>query len=228
MVRSAYLGIWFCAVAASLAAGALAHAQGTDDALRVYAVNIFQQPRQPWPGYGIFLGKGLVLTAAHVVGRAWWTKPIVQIAGQDLPAKVVREGAFDKVDLTLLAVDEEKLPVSLRLRRMTLCRPPPFAGEPVFVVIPEATARSRIMSPQLLPADVRERFGTVIRDVATTGNSGSGVFDANRKCLLGIMSRKIQVRESPGAELRDVAKYFVPASTIGDFIPAELEVGFQP
>jgi len=32
--------------------------------------NIFQQPRQPWPGYGIFLGKGLVLTAAHVVGRA--------------------------------------------------------------------------------------------------------------------------------------------------------------
>jgi hypothetical protein len=32
-----------------------------------------------------------------------------------------------------------------------------------------------------------------ITDAATTGNSGSGVFDAGNKCLLGIMSRKIYV-----------------------------------
>jgi hypothetical protein len=64
----------------------------------------------------------------------------------------------------------------------------------------------------------------VIKDVATTGNSGSGVFDLGRKCLLGIMSRKIQVRSSPfdpGSKLIDVAKYFVPAKTIGEFIPSE-------
>jgi hypothetical protein len=34
----------------------------------------------------------------------------------------------------------------------------------------------------------------VISDVATTGNSGSGVFDAGSKCLLGIVSRKLFVR----------------------------------
>jgi hypothetical protein len=43
----------------------------------------------------------------------------------------------------------------------------------------------------------------VIKDVATTGNSGSGVFDLGQKCLLGIMSRKISVtvmvRERNGA-----------------------------
>src|SRR5438552_2964246 len=40
----------------------------TDDSLRLYAVNIAQDPPQPWPGYGIYLGRGLVITAAHVVG----------------------------------------------------------------------------------------------------------------------------------------------------------------
>jgi hypothetical protein len=50
------------------------------------------------------------------------------------------------------------------------------------------------------------------------------VFDAWRKCLLGIMSRKLQVRansDDAGSELKDLAKYFVPASTIGAFIPTE-------
>jgi hypothetical protein len=61
----------------------------------------------------------------------------------------------------------------------------------------------------------------VISDVATTGNSGSGVFDAGQKCLLGIMSRKIQTRAAAESEPKDIAKYFVPASTIAEFIPAE-------
>jgi hypothetical protein len=52
-----------------------AHAQPTDDnrptddSLRIYAVDIWQDPPQSWgPGRGVYLGKGLVLTAAHVVG----------------------------------------------------------------------------------------------------------------------------------------------------------------
>ena len=43
--------------------------QSTDDSLRVYAVNIVHTPPQDWTGYGVYLGNGLVLTAAHVVGR---------------------------------------------------------------------------------------------------------------------------------------------------------------
>jgi hypothetical protein len=81
------------------------------------------------------------------------------------------------------------------------------------------------MSPQRLPLSAR-KFNTVISDVAQTGNSGSGVFDAEKKCLLGIMSRKISDyrtdRSTGKRELYDIAKYFVPASVIGQFIPAEL------
>jgi hypothetical protein len=50
------------------------------------------------------------------------------------------------------------------------------------------------------------------------------VFDAGQKCLLGIISLKIYQTPSSGApesEQKDIAKYFVPASTIRAFIPTE-------
>jgi hypothetical protein len=77
------------------------------------------------------------------------------------------------------------LPIYLQMRRMPLCDNKPWPGEPVIVAIPEGTARSHVVLPSLLPAQYQKRFSTVIRD-ATTGNSGSGVFDAGQKCLLGI------------------------------------------
>jgi hypothetical protein len=199
-------------------------AESADDSLLAYAVNVHRTPMQTWgPGYGIYLGKGLFITAAHVVGRAWMTRPKVVIAGQEYPTSVVKEGSFESTDLTLLSIEESLLPMRLRLRRMTLCREPPRPGEQVVTVVPEGAVRSHIIAPERLPIGAR-KFSTVIADVARTGNSGSGVFDAQRRCLLGIMSRKIsQSRTRPDTgkpETRDIAKYFVPAAEIEAFLPA--------
>jgi hypothetical protein len=71
----------------------------------------------------------------------------------------------------------------------------------------------------------------VIGDVASTGNSGSGVFDVRQKCLLGIMSQKIsqsRTRADTGeVEVHDIAKYFIPAATVAAFMSVEfpLETG---
>ncbi len=198
-------------------------AENSDDSLLIYAVNVHRTPMQSWgPGYGIYLGRGLFITAAHVAGRTWLTRPKIAIAGEEYPTRVVKEGSLDTTDLTLLAVQEGLLPLRLKLRRNPLCAELPWPGEAVITVVPEGTARSRILPPEKLPLGVR-KFSTVIADVARTGNSGSGVFDANRRCLLGIMSRKIsQTRKliSGKTETIDIAKYFVPASTIREFIPA--------
>ena len=204
-----------------------AHAQDADQSLRIYAVHVIRVPKESWTGYGIYLGNGVVLTAAHVAGSSLFHKVLVEIAGRDLPADVLKEGHFRDVDLTVLSVDERQLPVSLRLRRMTVCKDPPSPGEEVIVAIPEGIARSHVISPALLPGDLAPKYRTAISDVATTGNSGSGVFDANKKCLLGIISAKIQgfqTRQENGrsvTQAHDVAKYFVPARTIADFIPPE-------
>jgi hypothetical protein len=193
-----------------------------DESLRIYAVNIHQTPMQSWgPGYGIYLGKGLFITAAHVAGRTWLTRPKVVVEGREYPTRVIKEGDFEHTDLTLLSVTEDLLPIRLRLRRNPICQENPRPGQNVITVVPEGIARSYVLSPEKLPLNAR-KFSTVIADVARTGNSGSGVFDAQRRCLLGIMSRKIsQVLTKPDtgkAETHDIAKYFVPALTISEFV----------
>jgi hypothetical protein len=216
----------FGAIFLGLLAGS-AWAENADDSLLPYAVNVHRTPIQPWPGYGIYLGKGLFITAAHVVGRGWLTRPKVVIAGQEFPTLIVKEGSFEGTDLTLLAIEENLLPMRLRLRRMTLCQAPPWPGEQVITVVPEGVARSHVIAPDRLPVGTR-KFSTVIADVARTGNSGSGVFDAQRKCLLGIMSRKISQSQTNARsgknETRDIAKYFVPASEIAGFLPADIKL----
>jgi S1-C subfamily serine protease len=199
-----------------------AHAESADDALLAYAVAILQTPGNNRSGAGIYIGKGLVLTAAHVVGGGILNKPKVTIAGRDVPATVVKQGTFESTDLSLLEISEEQVPASLRGRRVSLCKARPWPGEEVVTVVPEGTVRSHVLSPVWLPLNVR-KFNTVISDVAQTGNSGSGVFDAQKQCLLGIMSRKISqtgTQKNTGVNFTsDVAKYFVPASTIADFMP---------
>lgn len=202
------------------AAPSLGRASGPDDSLVIYSVGVNG-------GAGIYLGNGLVLSVAHVVGGGIINKPTVTIAGQKLLATVVKESSFEQLDLALLQFDESGLPVSLRLRRIPLCQGKPWPGEEVISLSAQGPVRSHILSPNALPSDVK-RFSTVIRDVATTGNSGSGVFEAHRKCLLGIMSRKIsQIRQRkvPGQKTtEDIAKYFVPSATIADFMPARLRL----
>jgi hypothetical protein len=223
----ATLGFWIrlCLAAAPLLPLSFAHADPADDSLRLYAVDIWHDPPQSWgPGRGVYLGNGLVLTAAHVVDSAARTRPSVRIAGMDLPAKAIKEGNIERVDLTLLSIDEQKLPIYLRMRRMPLCEKNPRPGEHVIVAVPEETARSYIMSPLSLPFRVPRKLSTLISDVGATENSGSGVFDAGNKCLLGIISRKFSVRlksEDAESEEKDIAKYFVPASTIRAFIPTD-------
>jgi S1-C subfamily serine protease len=216
---------WLIALAVLISASPAALAEEADNSLISNAVSINQTATKGRSGTGIYLGKGLVLTASHVVGEALINRPQVTIAGQDLPARVLKQDTFERSDLALLAIDADLLPTSLRLRQIVLCQTPPWPGEDVITVIPEETVHSQVMSPVWLPISVR-RFNTVISDVARTGNSGSGVFDAQKKCLLGIMSRKIsqtRTRKDTGSkETYDIAKYFVPASRIAEFMPADL------
>ena len=162
----------------------------------------------------IYLKPGLVVTAAHLTAN-WPAEVSVHIAGTVLPANLMKQGEFEEVDLSLFSVDDQKLPKRVARIQTSLCQAPPWPGDPVIVVDYTAATRSHIVAPQILSFGVRTKFRSLIGDVASTGNSGSGVFDPIRKCLLGIMSRKFMVNG------KDVAKYFVPASEIREFIPIE-------
>jgi hypothetical protein len=216
-------------IVAAAQISAPAHAQtADDDSLKIYAVKVVKTP--PFKvqdiGDGIYLGKGIVITAAHVIGR--WpilTNPRVRMAGQDLPVKIIKKGSFEETDLALLSVEEDRLPASLRLRRNPLCKSAPQVGTEVINVVPEATTRARIISPLAIAPQLRKRFDSLID---TQEVSGSGLFDAERKCLIGIMSAKVakfryQMENGHIIAIADgFAGYFVAAAKIASFMPPDL------
>ncbi len=194
-----------------------ADANNSDDSLKIYAVNVVHTPpfKSPFIAYGIYLGEGTVVTAAHVVGRyPFFSNPRVLVAGEDLLATVIKEGSPEQTDLALLSVDQERLPISLRLRRIPLCKKPLQVGGDVIVVYPERTVRSRVISPLLIDPQLRTRYNTLINEPE---GSGSGIFDAETKCLLGITSKefeKYSYRDSYGRviiQANGFAGYFEPA-----------------
>jgi len=226
------------AVCLALSAFAMSGAQAepTGDSLEVYVVRILRGAEQNLGLAGVYLGNGLVITAAHVAGA---DTSGVRIDGLNVAAKLVKTGTFPLLDLSLVSMDEDKLPVAIRLRRMPLCQQPPRFGAAVIVAAPQGITRSRIISPLLFSVDMRWKIpgepvivraplypllpatnlrwkvAPVISEGATDGKSGSGVFDADKKCLLGILSEKI----TNTVEHTDIGTYFVPASTIQSFVP---------
>jgi hypothetical protein len=203
-----------------------AKAVDRQNSLSPFAVAI-SSPEQVRMGSGIYLGRGMILTASHVVGGRWHPASRVSIAGKQLSAKIVKQEPFEASDLTLLSVDDREVPPEIQTLRIVLCPFPPTPGERVTSVSPEQVVATEILSPIWIPPDAR-KFDTLIKDVASTGNSGSGIFDAETQCLLGIVSRKISQAIPPakGSDQQpaifDIAKYFVPAAKIATFLPAGL------
>ena len=226
-MRSVALFSFF--ILASACMSVSAYAENSDADLEIYAVNVVKTAplEKQFTGYGIYIGNGVVITAAHVVGH--WpaiTHPRVLVAGLDLPAEVIKEGSFETVDLALLSVDKERLPIGLQLRRNPLCKQPPGIGANVVIVYPKRTVRSRIISPLMIPPEYQARNGNALINEAE--GSGSGVFLADKRCLLGIVSSKITKFKYRKLNKRlliandGFAGHFVPASTIAEFLPPEL------
>jgi hypothetical protein len=197
-----------CLAIATLATNG-AQADPTDNWLRTYVIQMLYGPAQSIGGAGVYVGKGLVITAAHVGGDG------VRINDINMPAKMVKGGTFETIDLALFSIEEEQLPINLRLLRMPLSQRQLPVGSTVIVASPQRITRSHIASPMLLPPGDRSKFSTLISDTETGGRSGSGVFDAEQKCLLGILTLLI----SNKINNKNIASYFVPASTILSFVP---------
>jgi hypothetical protein len=215
------------AIATALLVTLRAYAQTPDDSLKIYAVNVVKTPpfRKQFTGDAIYLGNGLVITAAHVIGHwPFFTRPRVLIADQDLPSKILKEGSFEETDLVLLSIDDALLPMRLRLRRNPLCKRPPEIGATVLDVATTGTDRVQIISPLTITPELRRRHDSLI---SSPKGSGSGLFDDDHKCLVGIVSGEVPKykyvtmngRVIPTAN--GLAGFFVSAAKIADFIPAK-------
>jgi hypothetical protein len=205
-----------CLTATLLLASHSMYGETGDDSLRSSAVMIGHG------GEGVYLGNGLVLTAAHVAGTKTGEKLTVRFDNDvELPATLIKGGSFEEVDLTFLLIDGSESPADIRSRHLAICKDEPQPEDAVVLVTSKGTSRSKIIYPAQLTPDSPRRI--LIAAVDTDGKSGSGVFDPRNKCLLGILSAKITVRPFGVPKLGEKAlgTYFVPAGTIENFIPSE-------
>src|SRR5262249_46362852 len=107
-------------------------AQESDSALSVFAARI---QMRTWSGAGIYLERGMFITAAHVIGHnSRATEPRILVAGIEYPSRILKHGSIETIDLTLLGVDETQLLMRLRLRRNPLCANPPSPGQQIVTV----------------------------------------------------------------------------------------------
>jgi hypothetical protein len=191
-------------------------AEPADDWVQDYRVQLLMGDKRA-PGFaGVYLGNGLVITASHVAGAD--TRG-VRIDGVDVPARLVKTGGFfPKLDLSLISMEQWKIPDKLRARKMPLCQQQPPVGAPVILASLQEMMRTSIASPDLISPEYRTKFPTLISEGKTDGKSGSGVFDLEGKCLLGIQSLKITKQ----VDHKDYVSYFVPAHAIRSFMPAGL------
>lgn len=199
--------------------------KSSEDALRLYAVGVVHSTpfRGTFSGVGVYVGNGLVVTAAHVVGR--WpaiSSLAVLVAGKRLTAKVVKLGSLESTDLAVLSIDQEALPSILNLRRLPVCTSPVSPGQKVAVIEPERITLSKMISPELILPKFKARFPTLIEHQQ---RSGSGAIAEPQMCLLGIMSRAIlKYRLSqvapPVMQPDGYAGFFEPANKIRAFLSA--------
>ena len=104
------------------------------------------------------------------------------------------------------------------------CFVPGFAPEPLHVP-QRSSVRTRTVSPLQVAPQYRARYNSLIEQPQ---GSGAGVFLAERHCLLGIVSqklRKFSYRKQAGRLITTPAGeagYYVPASAIAEFVPAEM------
>lgn len=230
MLRQPSHAIAALALALAVPGYAGAAAVPTPVALQAYTVTLVKLPLHGWIGNAVYLGDGRILTASHVAGSIGHPSPVADIAGVTLPTTRLKQGRLDDVDLSLLAVDVKSLPKDfLALPRLSVCDDDPDIGTPVLVITPKQIAPSHTVASSVLPGwifppAVIAKFNTLIADVDSTGNSGSAVFDRDRGCILGIMSRKIELTKTstatghPVKTVIPLAKYFVGPKLIRAFL----------
>jgi hypothetical protein len=163
-------------------------------------------------GSGVFIGGGLVLTAAHVVQfNARDPKVTVAMDGWRTDGQVVATAPAG-LDLALVKIAPGELSSQRRdLHPVELCAMATAPNQPVVVAAQGAVTLSKTVGEPIRSSTLNGDWTTILATGYSHGASGGGVFDALKGCLAGII-----VIEAVGAgvELTE----FVPAARIAPFL----------
>ena len=163
-------------------------------------------------GSGVYLGNGLVLTAAHVI-KVDPANPgaSVILDGWKTDAKLLAAGQ-PGLDLALLKIDPAEVSRQRRdLKPLEVCALGTVPNQPVVVAAQGQVSLSKTIGAPIKAPALTGDWSDILATGYGHGASGGGVFDALKGCLAGII---IIEATAPGIELTQ----FVPAPEIAMFL----------
>ncbi len=172
-------------------------------------------------GSGVYLGGGLVLTAAHVLKvDPAHSKVTVLLDGRRVDGVLVSDGEAEKVDLALVKLPDEALsPARLAQPAVPVCAENPGPSQPV-VVASMGTVSNAATIATAITSDLQTGGWTNLLSTGYhQGNSGGGVFQPERRCLWGIINLELSGPSITDGRPLDLTA-FVPASKIAPFLKA--------
>lgn len=169
-------------------------------------------------GSGVFLGGGLVLTAAHVVTvNAGDPAVSVILDGWKIDSKVASIG-INGLDLALLRVDPSTLSIQRQNQpAQAICPSDAAPNQPVAVASEGKVTLSKTVNAPIRSDNFNGDWTDVLDGGYHHGASGGGVFDAQRGCLLGVLTLEASRPAGSYGPALDFTR-FVPASKIAPFL----------
>jgi len=163
-------------------------------------------------GSGVYLGNGLVLTAAHVI-QLDPGNPVSSVImdGWKTDARVAAIGV-NGLDLALLQINPAEVARQRRdLKPVEICATGTGPKQPVVVAAQGAISLSQTVDAPINAPALKGDWTDILATGYSHGSSGGGVFDASKGCLAGII---VIEATAPGIALTQ----FVPAPQITNFL----------
>jgi len=165
-------------------------------------------------GSGVYLGNGLVLTAAHVLALADPANPnaTVSLDGWQTGAKLVATGQ-NGLDLALLKIDPAELSRARReMKPLDICTIGTVPDQSVLVAAQGQVSTSKTVGGPINAPNLKGDWTSLLAGAYTEGASGGGVLDALKGCLAGIII--VEWSGKSGLAMTQ----FVPAAQITPFL----------
>lgn len=140
-------------------------------------------------GSGVLIDSGSVLTAAHVVDELQEDMSIRILYGHRyFPASITLLGYRQGPDLAYLQLSE---PIEgWNSKKLEACQNELSLGREVYVLAAQTSFKSSgSVNPPFVVYSQNKQFTNHLSSFLDNGTSGGGVFDPERMCLLGIISK---------------------------------------